>query len=302
MKTRLFVFLFSLALVGSAQNGIAEKLGYPSDARMLIIHADDLGVTHSENAASIAAIENGSVNSASVMMPTPWVLEAAAYANQHPETHDFGLHLVLSSEWKNYKWGPVSSVNAVPSLVDQHGYFHPDCIPDMNVAEVEREIKAQIDRAYAMGFEPTHLDSHMGCMFQTPELIEVYFKMAQSYRLPMLVTRQFPETLLKKYEIKAILEEVIMIEPEQYANGTEAYYVNAIKNLKPGLSIILLHAGFDNDELKAMATEHPDYGNEWRQRDFDFFTSDACRDLLKEENIKLVTWREIRDALYRKPQ
>ena len=153
-----------------SQDNIATRLGYPADSRLLIIHADDLGVSHSENQASFEAIDNGSVNSASVMMPTPWVLEAVEYARANPETHDFGLHLVLSSEWKHYKWGPVSSKDQVSSLVDEHGYFHKDCISGIDLAEVERELIAQIDRAYAMGLEPTHLDSHMGCLFQTPEL------------------------------------------------------------------------------------------------------------------------------------
>jgi len=101
--------IIGITTVLFSQENVATKLGYPEDSKLLIIHADDLGVSHSENMASIEAIENGSVNSASVMMPTPWVLEVANYAKSNPATHDFGLHLVLSSEWKNYKWGPVSS-------------------------------------------------------------------------------------------------------------------------------------------------------------------------------------------------
>lgn len=296
------IFLICIVLISAisrSQNNIATALGYAENAKLLIIHADDLGVTHSENEASIKAFEEGSVTSASVMMPTPWVLEAVAYAKKNPETHDLGLHLVLSSEWKNYKWGPVSPIDKVPSLIGEHGYFHSDCLPEISVEEVETELVAQIERAYAMGLEPTHIDSHMGCLFQTPELIEVYLKMSQKYRLPALVTRQFPEELLEKYGIRAVLNEVIMIEPEQYANeGSEAYYLNALTNIKPGLSIILLHAGFDNDELKAMAEDHPDFGSEWRQKDFDFFTGDKIKEALEKENIHLVTWRQIRDAFY----
>lgn len=293
----------ALLLFGSvlqAQENIATKLGYPSDAKLLIIHSDDLGVSHSENIASIEAIENGSVNSASVMMPTPWVLEVANYAKAHPETHDFGLHLVLSSEWENYRWGPVSSGDKVPSLLGEHGYFHADCVPSVSLEEVELELRAQIDRAYAMGLVPTHLDSHMGCLFQSPEIMEVYLKMGQEYNLPVLVTRDVPKELLDKYEVKAVADAVMTINPEQYAQGPEAYYIKEMRNLKPGLSTFLIHTAYDNEEMKAMNINHPDWGNEWRQKDFDFFTSEACEKVLEDENIQLVTWRQIKDAFYAK--
>lgn len=294
----LLAFLFFASFSLHAQNNMATKLGYPADARLLIIHSDDLGVAHSENIASIEAIENGSVNSASVMMPTPWVLEVANYAKEHPDTHDFGLHLVLTSEWKNYRWGPVSSTDQVPSLIDDHGYFIADCTSTVNIDEAELELKAQIDRAYAMGLVPTHLDSHMGCLLQSPELMELYLKLGQEYKLPVLATKELPADLLEKYEVKAVLADALTIMPDQYAKGPEAYYVNAIKNLKPGVSTLLIHTAYDNEEMKGMNIDHPDWGNQWRQKDFDFFTSQACKNLLKTENIKLVTWRQIKDAYY----
>lgn len=281
-----------------SQDNIAVKLGYPADAKLLIIHADDLGVSHSENQASFEAIDNGSVNSASVMMPTPWVLEAVEYAKAHRHTHDFGLHLVLSSEWKHYKWGPVSSKNQVSSLVDEHGYFHKDCISGLNLAEVESELLAQVDLAYTMGLEPTHLDSHMGCLFQTQEMIEIYLKIGQMYNLPVLVNNQIPGTLREKYGVKFVVDEIHTITPEEYAKGTEAYYINLFKNLKPGLSTILIHTAYNNDELQGMTIDHPDWGDEWRQKDFNFFTSDLCRELLQEEDIKLVTWRQLKEVFY----
>ena len=161
-------------------------------------------------------------------------------------------------------------------------------------------MRAQIDRAYAMGLEPTHLDSHMGCLFQSPELIELYLKMGEAYKLPVLVTDAFPAELLKKYEVKAVLKDALTIMPEEYRTGVEDYYVNAIQNLKPGVSTILIHTAYDNEEMKGMNVEHPDWGNEWRQKDFDFFTSDTCKNLLESENIKLVTWRQIKEAVYPK--
>ena len=297
-------FISCLVLMGflvKAQENIATKLGFPEDAKMLIIHADDLGVAHSENMASFKAIENGSVNSASVMMPTPWVMEVANYVKSHPDTHDFGLHLVLSSEWKNYRWGPVSSIDQVPSLVNKHGYFHPGCQSEINLEEVETELRAQIDRAYAMGIVPTHLDSHMGCLFQNQELIEIYLKMGQEYRLPVLITNQVPLALIERYDVKVVLEDALTIMPDQYVIGPESYYVNAIKNLKPGLSTFLIHTAYDNHELQGMTIDHPNWGSAWRQKDYDYFTSDECKELLEKENIHLVTWRQIKEAYFPKP-
>lgn len=295
----LVVLILGTNSILLSQDNVATKLGYPADSKLLIIHADDLGLSHSENMASIYAIEKGVVNSASIMMPTPWVSEAIAYAKVHPDTHDFGLHLVLSSEWKYYKWGPVSSKNKVPSLIDQYGNFHEACNMDLNLNEVERELKAQVDQAYAMGLEPTHLDSHMTCLFQTQKLVETYLKIGQLYNLPVLILNQFLTPDLKdKYDVKVIVDDLFLISPRDYANGPEAYYINTIKNLKPGLSLLPIHTAYDNEEMKGMNIDHPDWGNAWRQKDFDFFTSKACKELLEKEKIKLITWRQIKEALY----
>ncbi len=285
-------FLFS-------QEDIAAKLGYPANSKLLIIHADDLGVSHSENTASFEAIEYGSVNSASIMMPTPWALEAVNYANEHPDTHDFGLHLTLSSEWKYYKWGAVSSKDKVPSLVNKLGYFHEDCKTDLNLTEVETELKAQIDLAYAMGLKPTHLDTHMGCVVKTPELIEIYLKMGQLYNLPLMMTKALPQILRDKYDVKVVMDFYGM-SPEEYAQGVEVHYTNIIKNLKPGLSFLSIHTAYDNEEMKGMNIDHPEWGNEWRQKDFDFFKGKTCKQLLEEENIKLVTFRQLKEVFYKK--
>jgi len=299
------IYILLVLVIGSSyktlsQENIATKLGYPADSKLLIIHADDLGVSHSENIASFEAIENGSVNSASVMMPTPWVLEVINYARANPTTHDFGLHLVLSSEWKYYKWGPVSPKDKVPSLVDEHGYFHEACRTDLDLNEVETELKAQVDRAYTMGLKPTHLDMHMGCLAQTEELTEVYLKIGQLYNLPVFALDQFVSKELRdKYDVRIIVDDMFILEPNDYKTGPEAYYTNVIKNLKPGLFLLLVHTAYDNEEMKGMNVDCPNWGNEWRQKDFDFFTSDVCKELLKKENIKLVTWRQLKDAVYK---
>src|SRR5215469_4526290 len=162
----LFLLLFILGKppAVSAQNNaksLAEKLGFPHDAKLLIVHADDVGMTHSVNAATIKALESGNVNSASIMVPCPWFPEIADYAKSHPDV-DFGLHLTLTSERIYYRWSSVASKDRVPTLLDANGYFHHDWTRETRIdpKDVELELRAQIERAYMMGIHPTHLDSH----------------------------------------------------------------------------------------------------------------------------------------------
>jgi predicted glycoside hydrolase/deacetylase ChbG (UPF0249 family) len=291
----------------TAQKTLAEKLGYAKDAKLLIIHADDLGLSHTENTASIKAIDSGAVTSGSIMMPTPWVTEIASYAKKHNNTHDLGLHLVLTSEWKNYRWRPVAPKEKVASLVDADGYFYKDCQATAKAEEVAAELRAQIEMAYAMGITPTHLDSHMGCLFWTSqEIFKVYVQLAHEYQLPCLVDKSFAalfdsteafNTFLNSQEVAVVVDTNLTISPEDYQKGTAAYYTKVLQSLQPGLTQILIHTAYDSDEMQAITTEHPDWGAAWRQADFDFFTSEACLALLQKENIKLVTWRAIAKAL-----
>src|SRR4249920_293645 len=156
-------FTFSIRVVAQT---LVERLGYPPGTKLIIVHADDLGETHSVNAAAIKALQGGTINSASLMVPCPWFPEIADYAKSHPDA-DFGLHLTLTSERVYYRWGPVAPADKVPTLIDENGYFHHDWKPTtgINPKEVDLELRAQIDRAYAMGLRPTHLDSHQYRLF-----------------------------------------------------------------------------------------------------------------------------------------
>src|SRR6476660_134410 len=164
---------------------IAERLGHPKNAKLLILHADDLGVAHSENAASFDALDKGAINSASVMMPTPWVTEVVEYTKKKPNA-DIGLHLTFTSEWKKYRWGGLAPRDQVPSLYDPDGTFPQltkTFVARAKVGEVEKELRAQVERAYADGLKPTHLDSHMTALFSTPELFRMYVGVAREYKL-----------------------------------------------------------------------------------------------------------------------
>ena len=298
----LFLFFFSAPSEIRAQvNGksLAEKLGYARDAKLLIVHADDVGVTHSVNAATMRGFESGLVNSASIMVPCPWFPEIADYAKAHPEL-DFGLHLTLTSERVYYRWGPVASRDKVPSLVDEDGYFLHEwtAATKINPKEVELELHAQIERARAMGIRPTHLDSHQYRLYENgKELFEVVLRVAHENKLPVFITRDwfaerpYLEASLTPADI--VLDHTITISPNVPPEKWAAFYETALKNLQPGVTEFVVHLGFADEELKAATRERDTWGAAWRQRDFDFFTSTEFRRLLGEQNIKLVTWREL---------
>jgi predicted glycoside hydrolase/deacetylase ChbG (UPF0249 family) len=301
----LIFFLAGPLFQAHAQNAnksLAEKLGYSREAKLLIVHADDVGVTHSVNAATIQALETGLVNSASIMVPCPWFPEIADFAKSHPGA-DFGLHLTLTSERVYYRWGPVASKDKVTSLVDENGYFYHDWAPTLriNPKEAELELRAQIDRAYAMGIRPTHLDSHQYRLIDSgKDLFEVFLRVAHDYKLPFFVTRDwfanhpYLESTLGPSDI--VIDHTVTIEPTVPPAKWAEFYKTALKNLQPGITEFVIHLAFADDEMKAATRERDTWGAAWRQRDFDFFTSQEFRQLLADQNIKLITWRELARA------
>jgi predicted glycoside hydrolase/deacetylase ChbG (UPF0249 family) len=281
---------------------IAERLGYPADSKLLIIHADDLAVAHSEDAASLDALDKHAVTSASIMVPCPWLTEVADYAKAHPDA-DLGLHLTLTAEWKTYRWGPVESKDKVPSLLDPSGYLWPEVEPairNLKADEVEREIRAQIEHAIAMGIHPTHVDSHMGTLFSRPDLFAVYVKVAHEYKLPFLAVRtaDAPLALLSALSDKdVVLDSVVIAGPQVSAANWKTFYVNAIKNLKPGVTEIIVHLGHDDAELQAVTVDHPDYGAAWRQRDYDAVNSPEFKKSIDDNHVILIRWKDLQKLL-----
>lgn len=305
MRATTVLAAFLLAVGWNAQSQtktIAERLGYPADAKLLIIHADDLAVAHSVDAASFDALDKNAVTSASVMVPCPWLNEVAAYAKEHPNA-DLGLHLTLTSEWKIYRWGPVEAKDKVASLLDSSGYLWPETAPaaqNIKPEEAEREIRAQIEKAFAAGMHPTHLDSHMGVLFSRPDLFAVYVKVAHDYHLPFLALRVADErakllTLLSEKDV--VVDSIVMANPSVRAGEWKEFYENAVKNQKPGLTEMIVHLGHNDSELQAVTIDHPDFGSAWRQRDYDFVTSHEFKKMLEENRIVLVKWRDLQKLL-----
>ena len=305
VRTAITAILFVLStfpVLMAQSKTIAERLGYPADSKLLIIHADDLAVTHSEDAASFDALDTNAATSASIMVPCPWLTEVATYAKAHPDA-DLGLHLTLTSEWQTYRWGSVSSKDRVPSLFDSSGNLWPETEPGkqhIKAEEAEREIRAQIEHAMAMGIHPTHLDSHMGMLFDRADLFAVYVKVARQYKLPFLAflgpdTPKELSSLLLPEDV--LINGIVIASPDVPAKNWKDFYLNALKNLKPGVTEIIVHLAHDDAEMQAVTVGHADYGAAWRQRDYDAITSPEFRKALEENHIVLVHWKDLKKLL-----
>lgn len=287
-----------------AQQNLAERLGYDADAKLLIVHADDIGMARAVNDATARAFESGGITSGSVMVPCPWFPDFAAYYRDH-QPLDVGIHITLTAEWDYYKWGGVSPAGEIPSLLDEHGHFYPteEAVAQHAVpAEVEREARAQIDRAMALGIEPTHLDTHMGTMVVTPALVDVYLKLGRDYDLPLLIPRQWveefaPDRLEAAAADLVLLDGLFMMAANDSTRSWGEAYAELFAAMGPGLNELIVHLGVDNPELQAITVNHPDFGSAWRQRDLDFVTGPEFRELLETYDIQLVTWGRIREVL-----
>jgi len=280
---------------------LAQKLGYPENTKLLMIHADDAGLSHSENQATIKALQNGYVNSYSIMVPCPWFFEMADFAKNNPN-YDCGVHLTLTCEWENYKFGPILPVSEVSSLVDQNGYFYKtrkDFREHAKLSEIKKELTAQIERALQFGIQPTHLDSHMCSVGVTPEILEIYKELGKTYNLPVFINKDFVESVSlsdEKYNFENTLlaDNLLIGYYNDFVKGElKKSYEKALDKVTPGFNVFLLHPAFDDFEMQGITVNHPNFGSAWRQIDFDFFTSPECKAKLEENKIQLVTWKEI---------
>ena len=268
--------------------------------KLLIIHADDLGMSHSVNRATFESLEKGWITSSSILVPCPWFPEVAAWARAHP-TADLGIHLAVNSEWTTFRWGPVSGRDKVPSLLDKDGYLpllETEVVAHAQPADVERELRAQIDMAKAAGIHLTHLDSHMATLFHTQPLFDVYRRLGAAYDLPVLLERQgarggndSPWRVQAQQD--ALVDRVVSIDPGVPPSGWLDAYRALLTPLGPGVYQLIVHLAYDDEEMRGATADHPDWGARWRQSDFDMVKSQAFRDFLRDQGFTLVGWREV---------
>jgi chitin disaccharide deacetylase len=304
LTSSLYILLNLLWSNIEAQS-LSTLLGYSDKDRLLIIHSDDLGVSHAENAASLEAMQYGIVNSGSIMVPTPWFYEIAKIYQSHPQL-DLGIHLTLTSEWNDYKWGPVAPIDNVRSLVNKYGYFY-STVDSFNMyakpSEVLIELTAQIDKCLSLGLDITHLDGHMGAIFSTPSNMEIYLQLAKKYKLPVMYHPLMNAMFTAKgktFSYAYPVDDIIGAPTTAYPDGMAKYYQNAMDSLKSGISIFIIHTAYDNAEIQAVCTGHEHYGSKWREIDFKYFTSAGAKEDLERNGIISITWRDIRDKVIRK--
>jgi len=279
---------------------LVQLLGYADDARLLIINADDFGMCHSENSATIAGLEQGAFCSATIMVPCPWFEEVVAFAKRMPGA-DLGVHITHTSEWDTYKWGPVSGPSAVPGMVDEHGHFYRDVesvYAHARLDEIELETCAQIDRAFAAGIDVTHLDSHMGTLQLDVNYHDLYVRLAAKYRLPIRMAGRSPMRDMGMGQIVDLTNRLGVLSPDHFWYGgpptpaeTPAYWTNVLRNLRPGVSELYIHAALDEPEMRAINAAHCAQ----RHADFRFFTAPETRALLGDLGITLIGYRRVRD-------
>ena len=299
-----FCFIILAATASWAQvapKSLQEQLGYPASARLLIIHADDFGMDHSVNRAISEALEKHWVQSASILVPCPWFPEVANWAREHPDA-DLGIHQALNGEWTGFRWGPVSPKDRVPSLLDPDGYLPldtPEVAKNAKPAEVEEELRAQIDKAKAAGIHLTHLDSHMGALYETPQLFAVYQKMGQSYELPILESRagsHSPKGVVPASN-EPVLDQVLEMNPGIDAKDWVSWYEKQLAALGPGVYQLIVHLGYDDDEMRGATWDHPDWGAAWRQHDLDMVKGTQFQEFLKEQKFVRLGWKDLAKSL-----
>jgi hypothetical protein len=325
---RIILFLVALTTTitihaQAIDSTYAEKLGYPRGAKVLILHVDDAGMSYDSNEGTIEALTKGVATSCSVMMPCSWVPAFVHFLKENPNI-DAGLHLTLTSEWSEYRWGPVAGKSEVPGLTDSEGDLWPtvkDVVKHATADEVEREIRAQLDKARSMGFEPTHLDSHMGTLFETPAFLARYLKVGVENRIPVMLPggddfliqqemnasdemiqklRAIGKTLwavglpvlddLHNYSYEWKIPENIKNDDKKLQAFKTQKYIEALKLLKPGVTMMIMHCTDPSEIFKHISDSGP-----LRKGDLLAMLNPAFKKALSDEGIILTNWRELKE-------
>jgi hypothetical protein len=281
-------------------NPVLRRLGFGAGDRVAIVHADDVGMCQATVPAFFELAAGGLVSAGSAMVPCPWFQEAAAWWRRNPEA-DLGVHVTLTSEWENYRWGSLSECDASSGLIDGRGCFYrtPALMnsPDPNAAL--REMRAQVKRACDAGIDVTHIDCHMFAML-AHGLADPYVGLGFELRLPVFLVRQaawvqtLTEAAIDRWEERGMpvfdhLREMPLNQrPEDLPGAAKAIF----DELPPGLTYLIMHPALDSPELRAFA-------GDWRERvaDYEVFRSTELRNHVRRAGIQLIGWRPIRQLM-----
>ncbi|HEU5365343.1 MAG TPA: polysaccharide deacetylase family protein [Hanamia sp.] len=314
----LFLFLFISAQ--SQDTTYAERLGFPKNARVIILHMDDAGMSLGSNRGIEKVFEKGVANSTSVMMPCPWVPQIIRYIELHPAT-DAGLHLTLNAEWKDYRWVPLAGAAVVPGLTDSTGCLWrdvQDVVEHASAEEVDKEIRAQLSRAERMGFHPTHLDSHMGTLFASPSFLRKYIALGIEKQIPLMFPGGHDSYISKEMNLSAeqlhyfqnlgktiwnsglpLLDDLMnssydweppsnLKDDASLTKWRVALYEKALLQLKPGITMVIMHCT-DPSEIFPEITDSGDK----RKADMLAMLDPGFKKFLKDNGFVLTTWREL---------
>ncbi len=290
------------------ENPALKQLGFDKTDRLVVIHADDIGMCQSTLPAIEALFEFGLVSSAAVMVPCPWFPGAAKLARQNP-AWDLGVHLTLNSEWEVYRWAPLSTVARDSGLVDAEGYFHRDPEATQSHAEqpaVLQELQVQIQRARAGGLNPTHVDTHMFCLGH-PKFFDGYLRAGLDAQILPIVCR--PNTpAWYAFDLPRegpMVDAALALVDRGLPMIDDIYMMNldtpldrleeakqAFGALKPGITHFILHPATESPELRAMA---PDW--QCRVGDYETFMREELKNFLGDIGVQIIGYRELRELV-----
>jgi hypothetical protein len=291
---------------------LQQRLGFEPDQRVAIFHADDVGMCHGANAAFEELSKDGSITCGAVMVPCPWFSEVVAMAAANPDI-DLGVHLTLTSEWKNYRWAPISTTRRSSGLIDADGYFWhrlPMLAAHVVPEAAEAEMRAQIERALSAGIDVTHIDTHMGVAL-VPQLVDIYIRLAHEYRLPVLLPKHLSEftSVLEFDNISQseIAEGLARLEADGWplvdhfcmtpgvpARESDKAYRELIAGLPEGLTVVAVHPNISGD-IEVIIPEKAHF----RTEEYRLFRDAEFKEFIALQNIHAIGFRPIRNLLYR---
>jgi predicted glycoside hydrolase/deacetylase ChbG (UPF0249 family) len=308
----VFLFLSQQNFFSLTQNNLiaqtwGEKLGFPKEKKVLILHADDMGMCPEANEAGSRQLESDEIQSSAVMIPCPSSPAFAQWYKAHPE-EDIGIHLTLTSEWKTHRWGPVSAPAEVPGLIDPEGFlWHsvPQVVIHAKPKEIDKEIRSQIEKAISLGIQPSHIDTHMGTVYGSPEYAKIYMNIAMEYDIPAMVI-EFTDSTVARFRKQGypINEKMIQFVSEyslpkldnfESVQSGDTYeekinkFFQLVQSLEPGITEIIFHPSVESDSLKKIT-------NSWQQRVWEgkMFADPQVKKFFIEEQILFTSWKDMK--------